>query len=558
MGGDHAPKAEVDGAVRAARILASRSSWWARRIWSGANCVSTRAHQDLPIDIRARQRAHHHGGQRRARRSAPNATVPCGWRRGWCATAPPRGSCRRATPAPSWPRPRWCRAWCRAWTGRRWRAFFPTVVKGSPVVVVDVGANVDCSPRMLAQFAVMGEIYSRVILGHPKPRVGILSIGEEDHKGNEVTRSAAPAAEEPGAELHRQRGRPGHLQRRSGRDRLRRLHRQRGAEGERGPGGHGAPPAARVARGDHHGQDRVRARQDGASWISRSVWITPSTAARRCWACGACASSATDARMPTPSRTRSAWPRSSPRGRSTSGSKTNCSGQRRGYSGGLGCTDALRLAPVHVRAACSRLGPAARHVAWNPALETASRLRPPAGSCVRATGRIDAGWHLYSGSTAAGIPTSFRAGPDTVVERVRLLQPKPVRAFDKNFGVDTETYEGEVVFLLELQLKKDAPAGPMRSLRFRPATRPATIPVRPRQVGGNSSTPDRSAATSAAPAIPAGLRRGEAAGGGIGQRSPRRGPGARRLPAGGFRIRPGVHFHAVRFPDDSRSRCRIF
>lgn len=70
-------------------------------------------------------------------------------------------------------------------------AVFPTV-KGTPVVVVDVGANVDCSPLMLAQFAVMGEIYSRIILGRPKPRVGILSIGEEDHKGNEVTRSAAP------------------------------------------------------------------------------------------------------------------------------------------------------------------------------------------------------------------------------------------------------------------------------------------------------------------------------------------------------------------------------
>jgi phosphate acyltransferase len=57
---------------------------------------------------------------------------------------------------------------------------------------VDVGANVDCSGRMLAQFAVMGEIYSRIILGRPRPRVGLLSIGEEDHKGNEVTRSAAP------------------------------------------------------------------------------------------------------------------------------------------------------------------------------------------------------------------------------------------------------------------------------------------------------------------------------------------------------------------------------
>jgi len=58
------------------------------------------------------------------------------------------------------------------------------------VVVVDVGANVNCSPGMLAQFAVMGEIYSRIILRRPKPRVGILSIGEEDHKGNELTRAA--------------------------------------------------------------------------------------------------------------------------------------------------------------------------------------------------------------------------------------------------------------------------------------------------------------------------------------------------------------------------------
>jgi glycerol-3-phosphate acyltransferase PlsX len=44
---------------------------------------------------------------------------------------------------------------------------------------------------MLTQFAVMGEIYSRIILGRPKPRVGVLSIGEEAHKGNDVTRSTS-------------------------------------------------------------------------------------------------------------------------------------------------------------------------------------------------------------------------------------------------------------------------------------------------------------------------------------------------------------------------------
>ena len=68
---------------------------------------------------------------------------------------------------------------------------FPTI-KGTPVVVVDVGANVDCSPEMLAQFAVMGEIYSRIIFRNPSPRVGLLSIGEEEHKGNDLTRAATP------------------------------------------------------------------------------------------------------------------------------------------------------------------------------------------------------------------------------------------------------------------------------------------------------------------------------------------------------------------------------
>lgn len=63
---------------------------------------------------------------------------------------------------------------------------------GNPVVVLDVGANVDCTPEMLAQFAVMGEIYSRIIFRTSRPRVGLLSIGEEEHKGNELTRAVSP------------------------------------------------------------------------------------------------------------------------------------------------------------------------------------------------------------------------------------------------------------------------------------------------------------------------------------------------------------------------------
>jgi glycerol-3-phosphate acyltransferase PlsX len=57
-------------------------------------------------------------------------------------------------------------------------------------VLLDVGANVDCKPRHLLQFAIMGSVYARVILGVRNPRVGLLSVGAEDSKGNEVTKAA--------------------------------------------------------------------------------------------------------------------------------------------------------------------------------------------------------------------------------------------------------------------------------------------------------------------------------------------------------------------------------
>lgn len=59
-----------------------------------------------------------------------------------------------------------------------------------PFILIDAGANPDCFPEMLAQFGVMGSVYSREILGNPKPVVGLLSIGEEDKKGNDTTREA--------------------------------------------------------------------------------------------------------------------------------------------------------------------------------------------------------------------------------------------------------------------------------------------------------------------------------------------------------------------------------
>jgi len=62
--------------------------------------------------------------------------------------------------------------------------------KGKPAILLDVGANVDCKPHHLEQFALMGDIYSRAIFGIRRPRVGLLSIGEEDSKGNELTKEA--------------------------------------------------------------------------------------------------------------------------------------------------------------------------------------------------------------------------------------------------------------------------------------------------------------------------------------------------------------------------------
>jgi glycerol-3-phosphate acyltransferase PlsX len=57
-------------------------------------------------------------------------------------------------------------------------------------VLLDGGANIECKPIHLAQFAVMGSVYSREVLGRKNPRVGILSIGTEDSKGNELTLEA--------------------------------------------------------------------------------------------------------------------------------------------------------------------------------------------------------------------------------------------------------------------------------------------------------------------------------------------------------------------------------
>jgi glycerol-3-phosphate acyltransferase PlsX len=63
-------------------------------------------------------------------------------------------------------------------------------------ILLDAGANADCKPRHLLQFAIMGDIYARQVMGKKSPTVGLLSIGEEESKGNELTREAFKELEE--------------------------------------------------------------------------------------------------------------------------------------------------------------------------------------------------------------------------------------------------------------------------------------------------------------------------------------------------------------------------
>ena len=151
MGGDHAPKAEVEGAIRAARDL-------------GVKVKAFRTKRDSSIRV----------GSRMVRDGLAQGFVSAGNTGAVMATAK---IVQGVVPGVDRP----------ALVG-----ILPTAVEGKPVVLVDVGANVDCTPRMLGQFAVMAEIYSRVILRQPNPRVGLLSIGEEEHKGNELTHAATP------------------------------------------------------------------------------------------------------------------------------------------------------------------------------------------------------------------------------------------------------------------------------------------------------------------------------------------------------------------------------
>ena len=189
MGGDHAPKSEVEGAVRAVRSLDVKVVLVGQEDVIKRELASHGDVRGLPIEIvhakevitmkdsvdafRTKRDSSMRVAARLVQKGVASGFVSAGNTGAVMATAKLVQGVVKGVERPAL------------------AGVLPTV-EGSPVVVVDVGANVNCSPGMLAQFAVMGEVYSRAIFRGERPRVGLLSIGEEEHKGNELTRAATP------------------------------------------------------------------------------------------------------------------------------------------------------------------------------------------------------------------------------------------------------------------------------------------------------------------------------------------------------------------------------
>ena len=113
-------------------------------------------------------------------------------------------------------------------------AVFPT--KTGFCAVVDIGANADCRPEFLVQFAIMGSLYAEKLLNIAEPRVGLLSNGEEVDERQPAGQRHLPPPANRANQLHRQRGGQRAVPGQGGCGRYRRIHRQRPAQEQRSRG----------------------------------------------------------------------------------------------------------------------------------------------------------------------------------------------------------------------------------------------------------------------------------------------------------------------------------
>jgi phosphate acyltransferase len=79
-------------------------------------------------------------------------------------------------------------------------SFFPT--QRGESVMLDLGANIECDAENLVQFALLGEIFARTVLGQKQPSVGLLNVGSEEMKGHDAVRTAATRLREPGSPIN--------------------------------------------------------------------------------------------------------------------------------------------------------------------------------------------------------------------------------------------------------------------------------------------------------------------------------------------------------------------
>jgi glycerol-3-phosphate acyltransferase PlsX len=190
MGGDKAPVPEVEGAIHAARQFGHRVLLVGDKAVVQRELDSHPSARQLPIEVvHAPERITMDDHAAKAARSKRNSSMHVSAR--LVATGKADGFISAGNTGA-------CMAIAKMVLGKlpgvdrpALSGVFPTI-KGTPVVVVDVGANVDCEPQMLAHFGLMGEVYSRHVLKVKRPRVGLLSIGEEEHKGNTLTRETTP------------------------------------------------------------------------------------------------------------------------------------------------------------------------------------------------------------------------------------------------------------------------------------------------------------------------------------------------------------------------------
>jgi glycerol-3-phosphate acyltransferase PlsX len=188
MGSDRAPKPEVEGAIAAARKFGIHVALVGPEETIRAELARYPFSRSLPITVvhasevigmedkalqavRAKRDSSMRVGLRRVREGQAGAFITAGNTGAAMATAK-----MVLGGVPGVDRPALV-------------AIIPTAI-GTVSTLLDVGANVDCKPHNLEQFAVMGDIYFRNMFGTARPRVGLLSIGEEEGKGNELTREA--------------------------------------------------------------------------------------------------------------------------------------------------------------------------------------------------------------------------------------------------------------------------------------------------------------------------------------------------------------------------------